>query len=412
MLNTDIKTTYRKILYFKGSTIRSCSALFCITISIASLVRSSMDCFIKINSEKKDEQKSTIHEKEYNLLKECLENNENIFLCGRPGVCKTYLLNMLVNKTNSIELETDHLKNDSNFLTFVKNSNKHIFIEDYLPDVTVYKRMIESVSDGNKVTNGSFIVVSDQMLFYPNFKTIIIETKKPEILATLVHDNQHEMSKILQMAIKSRGNIRNFFSYLGGSDNKDFIQTSKEFIYETLSSNEKIKIIEYISEHGNVWHVFQENYPSSQGIDMSRCAESFSLCDIYDTEMYSGNWCLMPYFIFHAVVLPKRAMKKAVEIDKIRPGKCWTKHGNYKMRRQKLKEITKESNTSIGIDELCLLKKYAEVGNMGILMDYNITPQKFDIMNHISLSSKLKQRDVTKIKKAIKHEIEQRERKD
>lgn len=371
-----------------------------------------MDCFIKINSEKKDEQKFTIHEKEYNLLKECLDNNENIFLCGGPGVGKTYLLDMLINDTNSIELETGHLKNDSNFLTFVKNSNKHIFIEDYLPDVTVYKRMIESVSDGNKITNGSFIVVSDQVLFYPNFKTIIVEAKKPEVLATLADVNEHEMSKILHMAIKSRGNIRNFFSYLDGSDNKDIIQTSKEFIHEILSSNEKMKIIEYISEHGHVWHIFQENYPSSEGIDMSRCAESFSLCDIYDSSMYNGHWCLMPYFIFHAVVLPRRAMKKPVEIDKIRPGKCWTKHGNYKMRRQKLNEITRESNTSIGIDELCLLKKYAEKGEMDILMDYNITPQKFDIMNHISLSSKLKQRDVTKIKKAIKHEIEQRERED
>ena len=36
---------------------------------------------------------------------------------------------------------------------------------------------------------------------------------------------------------------------------------------------------------------------------------------------------------------------------------------------------------------------------------YNLTPQDFDVMNHLGIQNKLKQREVTKIKKLIKEEI-------
>jgi len=39
-------------------------------------------------------------------------------------------------------------------------------------------------------------------------------------------------------------------------------------------------------------------------------------------------------------------------------------------------------------------------------MEYSLTPQDFDIMNHLAVGSKLKQRDVTRIKKALKNAIE------
>ena len=38
--------------------------------------------------------------------------------------------------------------------------------------------------------------------------------------------------------------------------------------------------------------------------------------------------------------------------------------------------------------------------------EYNLTPQDFDVMNHLAIQNKLKQREVTKIKKLIKEEIE------
>ena len=78
------------------------------------------------------------------------------------------------------------------------------------------------------------------------------------------------------------------------------------------------------------------------------------------------------------------------------------------MRFKKFSEIRRKSGNRLGVDEMCLLKKYAELGRFDRLLDYGITPQDFDVMNHLAVTSKLKQRDVTNIKKALKHVIERR----
>jgi len=61
------------------------------------------------------------------------------------------------------------------------------------------------------------------------------------------------------------------------------------------------------------------------------------------------------------------------------------------------------------VDEMCLLRKHAQVKNFDILLEYNITPQAFDIMNHLCVNNKLKQREVSNIKKQLKHVLEQRQ---
>jgi hypothetical protein len=40
------------------------------------------------------------------------------------------------------------------------------------------------------------------------------------------------------------------------------------------------------------------------------------------------------------------------------------------------------------------------------MVEYNLSPQDFDVINHLAVGSKLKQRDVTKVKKALKNAIE------
>ena len=79
------------------------------------------------------------------------------------------------------------------------------------------------------------------------------------------------------------------------------------------------------------------------------------------------------------------------------------------MRYQKVKAInfrTKSIGSSVGVEELCLLKKHAEQGNIDILMKYNLLPADFDVMNHLAISSKLKQKQVTHIKKSMKNAIQ------
>jgi hypothetical protein len=126
--------------------------------------------------------------------------------------------------------------------------------------------------------------------------------------------------------------------------------------------------------------------------------------------MYTtGDWNLMPYFVLHALVIPKTNQGGVLNRDEIRPGSCWTKYGNFKMRNQKYKEIQKRYGHNLHIEDLCLIKKYAENGDLQPMMDYGLTPQDFDVMNHLAVGSKLKQRDVTRVKKALKNAYEQRE---
>ena len=73
-------------------------------------------------------------------------------------------------------------KSISNFLPFIKPSTKHVFIDNY---DSVFKPIIEQVSDGNKLTRGSLIVTTTTMCMYPNFETVIIPpscTKSASVL--------------------------------------------------------------------------------------------------------------------------------------------------------------------------------------------------------------------------------------
>tara|TARA_B100000902_G_scaffold266518_1_gene252581 strand:- start:742 stop:1845 length:1104 start_codon:yes stop_codon:yes gene_type:complete len=364
-----------------------------------------MDSFIKIVEQKKEPVVNTIHEKQIDLLKKYIRERKNVFICGSSGVGKTYVLNAVLNESNSLEIFQEHLKSKSPFLTFIKGAGKHAIIEDYTSE---FKSLVERVSDGERLTRGSLIVTSINMCMFPNFETIFIPRHKPEKLLTLTEDRS---STAENAAIMCRGNIRDFFTYLEGHDEKDIFKTPKEFIADVLIEPKTTNIPDKIHEHGHIWDVFQENYLDSRGVDYARASDAFSEADIYDTFMYSsGDWNLMPYFIINALSIPKSSLGKSLIRDKIRPGSCWTKYGNYKMRYQKYRDIRIKSEIQLNIDDLCLLKKYAENGNIEPMLEYGLTPQDFDVMNHLAVGNKLKQRDVTRVKKALKNAIAERSR--
>jgi hypothetical protein len=363
-----------------------------------------MDSFIKIVEQKKEEPVATLHTKQIDLLNKYISQKKNVFICGSSGVGKTFVLKSVLNERNSVEIDKDHLKSKSHFLTFIKTAPKHAYIEDYDSD---YKSIVEKVSDGDRVSRGSLVVTSTNMCMFPNFETIFIPRHKPEKLLTLTDDRS---SLAESAAFRCNGNIRDFFSYMEGSDEKDVFKTPKEYIKDILSDPNPIGIPDSIHEHGHIWDIFQENYLDSKGVDVTTTANAFSDADIYDTKMYNtGEWNLMPYFVLHALVIPKSNQGQVLERDKIRPGSCWTKYGNFKMRNQKYKEIQKRYGHNLHIEDLCLIKKYAENGYLQPMIDYGLTPQDFDVMNHLAVGSKLKQRDVTRVKKALKNAYEQRE---
>ena len=90
-----------------------------------------MDSFIKIIEQKNEEPVDTLHTKQIDLLKRYIRERKNVFVCGSSGVGKTYILNAVLNESNSLEITQEHLKSSSSFLTFIKGAAKHAFIEDY-----------------------------------------------------------------------------------------------------------------------------------------------------------------------------------------------------------------------------------------------------------------------------------------
>lgn len=351
-----------------------------------------MDAFIKIIEQKKVEIDDTLHKKEIELLKKYIHENKNVFLCGSSGTGKSYILKAALPQ-RAVEIEKEHLKSSSQFLSLIQNTNKIMYIDEYDSD---FKKIIESVSDGTTLTNGSLIVVSRSMCMFPNFETIFVPKRSPEEIMKLAPPTVVAQAA----AVRAAGNIRDFFSYLEGYDQKDVFKTPKEYIKDILCDTETLPTIpDYLHEHGHVWDIFQENYLDSRGVNITETTDAFVEADVYDTKMYStGDWHLMPYFTLNAVVIPKAKQGEPLVYDKIRPGSCWTKYGNYKMRKQKLKEIH-----HLGVDELCLLKKYAEKGDIKPMLAYGLKSQDFDVMNHLSLQNKLKQKDVVRIKKELKN---------
>jgi len=362
-----------------------------------------MDSFIKIVEQKKSPVVTTIHTKQIDLIRRHIKEGKNVFICGSIGVGKTFILEKVLENMKHVELLPHHLKKDSHFLPFIKPSVKHVYIDNY---DSVFKPIIEQVSDGHKLTRGSLIVTTSSMCMFPNFETVMIPKHKPEVLLTLT-DKQG--SEAYNAAIRSQGNIRNFFTYLEGYDEMDDFKTPKEFIADVLSDPTSIEILDSIPEHGHMWDIFQENYIDSKGVDVLGCTNAFSLADVIDNHIYQfGNWNLMPYFVLHALTIPKSSLGEPLEKDKLRPGSCWTKLGNYKMRKQKFHDIRIKSRTGLGIEELCLLKKYAEIGDLEPLLEYKITPQDFDVINHLAVGNGLKSKDVSRVKKALKNAYDRR----
>jgi hypothetical protein len=355
-----------------------------------------MDAFVTIHKQKKVGTIS-LHDREIKEITSLLENGTNVFLCGAAGVGKTYILNKILDESNSIELYDEVLQKKDLFLSTIKNSNMYAYIDDYESD-TAYKSIVETVCNGGHITKKPLLVTSKNVHMLPNFKLVFVPKRKPETIQWL--NKNHPRSKIASEQCK--GNIGNYFSYLEFSDDKDIFKSPKEIIEDLLCVPGTIDINETIHEHGHVWGSVHENYLGTDTDHYDKIMDSLVHADLYDTELYKGEWDFMPYFVLNAIKIPKIYMKNLLEKDAIRPGSAWTKYGNQKMREQKIRSIQVRSHTNMKHHEFMLLREYAQKGDVSMFSEYNLTPQDFDVMNHLGLHNKLKQREVTKIKKLIK----------
>jgi hypothetical protein len=357
-----------------------------------------MDSFIKIIPQKKL-RPQTLHQNEINLLEKYIEEGHNVFICGQIGCGKSFIAESVLDSGNTIELHSELFQKRSSFMDLIGNTTANIFIDGYDASIHGHKQVVDRVSENkDRVTRGSVIVTSTSIHMIPNFKLIIIPRRTPDAICSLACDNPNAR----YAASECNGNIRNFFDYLDFSHVKDVFKTSKDVIIDILSHKGDFDTSQTVHEHGHVCDVIFTNYLDSKNCNMTNIIEGLSQTDIYDTQMYKGDWNCMPYYVAAGMATPKLNMGEPMHVDNIQPGSIWTKYGNFKMRQNKLRAIQSRHTTKIGLDELSLIRRYAIAGDLKPLIEYKLEPLDFDVMNHLAVGNKLKPTDVTKVKKKLR----------
>jgi hypothetical protein len=360
-----------------------------------------MDRFIKIVPQKKNTSNGTIHVEALERVTRLLSEHKNIFVCGPTGVGKTHLLRNVIDTLPCIEIQA------KTTVEYLEETCVPVVIEDYDAEPLLYKNLIDHVVEHGTINGRSTIVTSISAYMLPNFVTVFIPPLTCEQLLTI---NSGPGSA--EAASKAKGSVRNFLHYMEKYDHIDTFKTSKEYVRDILCTPEPFPWLDTLPEHGHICDTLQENYPDSKGADIVRIASSLSEADALDTKVYNGHWALLPYYVHSGIRTPKAYMGNTLDPDKVRTGSAWTKFGNFKMRFKKYNEIRRKSQNRLGVEEMCLLKRYAELGRYDRLLEYDLTPQDFDVMNHLASTTKLKQKDVTNVKKGLKHAIERRRRRD
>ena len=86
-------------------------------------------------------------------------------ICGAHGFGKSFILNEVLDESNSIEMPYNYKISDE-----LKGSNMCIFLEDYRHDVVAQRQIIDYVSDGGTISKSSFIVTSKNVFLLANFE--------------------------------------------------------------------------------------------------------------------------------------------------------------------------------------------------------------------------------------------------
>ena len=115
-----------------------------------------MDSFIKIIPQKK-ERPPTLHHHEIELLEKYVSQGHNVFVCGPTGCGKSFVVDTILNHSNTIELHSELFQKKSSFMNLIGDTSYHILIDGYDPSIhgqeqsdhftDWYKRIMERYSE-------------------------------------------------------------------------------------------------------------------------------------------------------------------------------------------------------------------------------------------------------------------------
>ena len=319
-------------------------------------------------------------------------------MLGRSGIGKTWTVHNVLDPCVEITAEVLKSKQETlNFLEKIKNTDTPVILDEYehLQDLIGVREITAPP------TNGIFVVISQiPVKFSFDIVTYDFPVPTPEDIKRIIPEASDDVIK------KSRGDLRYVFRSLTfHGDPPDEFRGAKEYIHDLVTTQSVLNPIDFLShpaqEPGNISAILHENYINSKKCDHVRIIEYMSESMIFENAVYDGRWELFPYYIFLGCIMPAVEIKHTLA-PPLRPGSSWTKAQSASARQNKIHAMSNRlSGKRLCMDELLMLRDYAEMGNVEILKEYNMTPQDLDVLNHLSPLRKIKPKDLQALKKKI-----------
>jgi len=304
---------------------------------------------------------------------------------GKQGVGKTTIVEESLKGLKYVYFDT---KNDNDIH---ENSNYHVIIEE------INNNLLDYLQTKGRMSLGTTILVLNQPV------ELACETVE---VPTLTIEQLEEIHPCNQSAVMSNGNIHNFKFYCQFSDAKDEFYSSSDFVTDLLCNPTMKSSSEYFKrafdDRGYMWSIVHENYLDYPDVDIEKVSDLMTLADMVDTRLYHGNYEMFPLFNMTAIIMPAIHIKGNLKKDTLRPGSCWTKFNNFKMREGKLKSIKHKLSH---LDNIELIRKYCTLDKtraLEYLKTYKLTSNDLDVMNHLGIRNKLKPNVMQYFKKILK----------
>lgn len=317
---------------------------------------------------------------------------------GRSGIGKTWAVHDALSPCIELTSEILRSKQDTlNFLEKIKGTSTPVILDEY-----------ESVHDliglreiSGPPTKGLFVITSQIPVKF-DFEIIMYEFPIPDA-ETIRRIAPGVSDEIIEQA---QGDLRFALQSLTfKSDMKDCFQGAKDFVHSLVDDRSNINPADFIGhpihEPGNVTAILHENYVDSKTCDYAQVIDYMSQAMIFETQVYSGNWELYPYYNLMGCIYPAVGIGHSIHAP-LRPGSVWTKHQSGCARAKRITAMSQRvPGKRLTFDELLGLRDHAEHGNSEILKEYKIQPQDLDVMNHLSPLRKIKAKNLAVLKKSL-----------
>lgn len=321
-----------------------------------------------------------------------------VCVLGRTGLGKTWAVHAALDPV--AEITADILRSHQgtiDFLNKIEGTEINVILDEY----ECVQELVGLSEIKKRPTNGIFVVVSQ---IPPKFAFEMVTWEFPPYSPD---EMRHIVPGVSDEAIhQSNGDIRFLIQSINfKGDYKDLFQGTKEFISSLVSDRSTLNPMKFLGcavhEPGNVASILHENYVDAKGIRTDIVSEYFALADVYENRVYKGEWDLYQYCNMYGCVLPALEIGHRLK-EPLRPGSTWTKYQHMCMRTKRISSMAQRvPGKKLTLDELMLLRTYAELGNVEILKEYKFLPQDMDVMNHLNPLRKMKVKALASLKKSL-----------